>query len=412
MAASRAPESPALNRTGSSADGSTDSLRGSFISDDILNYEPPSTAQGRAKLRGSFGGSGGLPPPSPQRQAAAASAVYHALSPKAIEGTRDGEVSATSTLYTFYMKSDLPVVNGAFCMAISGRTLAVNIKSDMGTDATVLLARSLVLPPDAIPTEVVSSFHDGVVKVQVARQAPGRTRSDFSPGTGPVDTKALTKTTEEMMAELSNMLGGSPPERFQSPTQNLLQDPESVPELTAGDARTDTKRALWSGHPTEDFVNINGDPSGDYEDAPMVAARTPRTLIRNGFPEQTVRQHMQAAFPRSESSSTARDVHLSPGSPSLGVPIGLPTTSTLDEEKAARSAARRAQFINSGLPPPSPATSSGAAADPSPKGQSVESDVLKRCQVSEHALPCPYRKEMLRFCKNLQYDESVFDLTM
>ena len=61
MAASRAPESPALNRTGSSADVSTDSLRGSFISDDILNYEPPSTAQGRAKLRGSFGGSVATP---------------------------------------------------------------------------------------------------------------------------------------------------------------------------------------------------------------------------------------------------------------------------------------------------------------------------------------------------------------
>ena len=65
MAASRVPESPALNRTGSSADVSTDSLRGSFISDDILNYEPPSTAEGCAKQRSSFGASGGLPPLSP-----------------------------------------------------------------------------------------------------------------------------------------------------------------------------------------------------------------------------------------------------------------------------------------------------------------------------------------------------------
>jgi len=169
-----------------------------------------------------------------------------------------------------------------------------------------------------------------------------------------------------------------------------------VPELPAEDARTQSKRALWMGKPAEHSANIHGAPADDYEDALIASARTLRTLTRT---EQPARQNMHVAFSTSETCSISRDIHLSPGSPALGTSIGLPVTSGLDEEKAARSASRRAQFINSGLPPPSPPTSSAAAVDPSPKGKAVESDVLKRCQVSEQALPP--RIELLRFsiCK-------------
>ena len=325
-------------------------------------------------MRSSFGGSS-LATPSGLRPAAGGASADTPPSPEGIGGAQEGEVCATATLYTVTMRSDLPVVNGAFCMTISGNSLAVNVKSDMSAEASVLMARSLTLPPDAISTEVVSSFHNGVVRVQVARTAHGRRpRSKVSPGTGPVDTKALTKTTQEMMAELSNMLEHTGPDqqRFQSP--NLAAQPESEPlQKSAADwnGALESSPALQMGQPASSF------PATPVENVEgmVLANRTPRALVWDNIDQSTGQNKSNSTGEfTNELTNAATDVQLSPGAPAFGSTVGMPM-----EVNANRSETRRDH--NFSLPPPSPIANSSASADSPSKVQAAGSDVLKRCQV-------------------------------
>jgi hypothetical protein len=178
----------------------------SFISEDILNYKPPSTAERRAKLRDSFEVSSPLAKFSKDPAICGASSQQLADSSVCV-GAREGEFEATSGLYTWTVKNDVPLENAAFRFTVSGRTVVIHAsRPTFGVDSTPLMARSLTLPPDADVSELISTFHAGVVTVQIGRKARAATLvRRTSPK--PMDThRCISQSTEELMSELDTML--------------------------------------------------------------------------------------------------------------------------------------------------------------------------------------------------------------
>jgi len=192
----------------------------SFISEDILNYKPPSTAERRAKLRDSFEVSSPLakfskdPAISGSDTAVVLPRSQQQADGSACVGAREGEFEATSGLYTWTVKSEVPLENAAFRFTVSGRTVVVHAsRPSFGADSTPLMARSLTLPPDADVSELISTFHAGIVTVQIGRKARTATLVRRSNGLGtctcpkPMDThRCISQSTEELMSELDTML--------------------------------------------------------------------------------------------------------------------------------------------------------------------------------------------------------------
>ena len=177
----------------------------SFISEDILNYKPPSTAERRAKLRDSFEVSSPLAKFS--KDPAKDLGSQQQADSSVCVGAREGEFEATSGLYTWTVKSEVPLENTAFRFTVSGRTVVIHAsRPTFGVDSTPLMARSLTLPPDADVSELISTFHAGVVTVQIGRKARAATLvRRTSPK--PMDThRCISQSTEELMSELDTML--------------------------------------------------------------------------------------------------------------------------------------------------------------------------------------------------------------
>jgi hypothetical protein len=178
----------------------------SFISEDILNYKPPSTAERRAKLRDSFEVSSPLAKFSKDPTISGSSSQQQADSSVCV-GAREGEFEATSGLYTWTVKSDVPLENAAFRFTVSGRTVVVHAsRPSFGIDSTPLMARSLTLPPDADVSELISTFHADIVTVQIGRKAKAATLVQRT-SPKPMDThRCISQSTEELMSELDTML--------------------------------------------------------------------------------------------------------------------------------------------------------------------------------------------------------------
>ena len=170
--------------------GNLNALRqsASFISEDILNYEPPSTRAKQGRLRSS-----GL----------ASTTGTPARMPAAVEDAHEGELVATSTSYTWACNTVSAGSTGAdFRFRICGRTLAV----DLGVGPEGPLVRSLVLPADADISNLSCSLHAGLASFVVGRKNDAADPPLSSTRLPSAETLAMRQSTEEMMLELSNML--------------------------------------------------------------------------------------------------------------------------------------------------------------------------------------------------------------
>ncbi len=388
--------------------GSTElkSLRDSvtFISEDILNYEPPS--ERRARLRAlndtqnsanssaelsstSNCQSSSVLEPGPLLSApgtphfAKGSAGLLPVAPaESPEGVREGEFSSTLSLYTWHLKCDVPASNAAFRLTISGRTIIVNVSSSPQAppNSVALMARSLTLPPDADLSELVSSFNEGEVTVQIARKG-ARTNAQLSPG--PVDTLALARNTQEMMAELSDMLE-------LGCKQQLAVDCDGV-----APARPLSDSALIPSSislPRSDILSPMGSELMPTKQSRMETGGHP------GSAGAEACNAIQSTFldnPPGESS----EVRAAPPPPPSKLPtlqrsVAPPVPQQSDPEKAVRAAQRRAQFFDTAefaptvLPVAEFAASPGLSQSKAPV-PSDESDILKRCQVSAMNHPIP-----------------------
>ena len=360
----------------------------SFISDDILNYEPPSQrrARSRALCDGNSSANSSVdvlsntPTRNEQGHASTPGIPQHMTIPSPLstpageaERARSGEFFATPALYTWLVKCEVPASNAAFRLTISGRTVVVNVSSTphFGQDCMALMARSLLLPSDANIAELVCSFHDGNVKIQIARSITTGT-SQQSPG--PVDTRALARTTEEMMAELSNMLEIG----FTQPSP-MDHGGSPLPAKTLSDSALsgDSSVAAWSADtPSQaeelgDLVQETRQSASTIDLASSGTAQHTQTVspplsgksfIEASLPVDTERL-AQRVEPIPLPPSTAESSKCAPGVDASYTPILTVPQST----KAVRAAERRAQFLTS--------------AESSPLAPPAESEVLKRCQV-------------------------------
>lgn len=417
------------------------SLRDSatFISEDILNYEPPSERRARLRARNDSQNSadnsvelsssasnlqsscslepGPGTPPFAKENAPESLPVASAESP---EGAREGEFSATPSLYTWHLKCDVPAPNAAFRLTISGRSMVVTVGSttQLGPDSVALLARRLVLPLDADLSELVASFHEGEVKIQIVRKGGGKS-AQLSPG--PVDTLALARNTEEMMAELSDMLELG----FQQPAPAYGDDSAPARPLSDSALMRSPQKTTASELPRDDVM------------PPMSAERMP--TIQSIDPDATAHSAIQSISldnPHGKASDARFTMRHEPAAPHASVApskvpsaqrsgaphasltpqqvapdfanqFTSPTATPSDQDKAVRAAQRRDQFLHSvdrdSAPTASHAEPNAAAEPAAPLSQSTgrnlnlkpqapESDVLKRCQVN-----CPARQ--LRVCR-------------
>ena len=411
--------------------GSTElrSLRDSatFISEDILNYEPPS--ERRARLRAlndtqnsansladlssaSNCQSSSLLEPGPLLSApgtphfAKGSAGTLPVAPaESPQGAREGEFSATLSLYTWHLKCDVPASNAAFRLTISGRTIILNVSSSpqVASNSVALMARSLTLPPDADLSELVSSFHAGEVRVQIVRKGAGA-NTQLSPG--PVDTLALARNTQEMMAELSDILelgckqqpavdcDGVSPARPLSDSA-LTPASSSLP-------RSNIFSALGSElMPTKQSRMDTGGHQGSA--GAEACNEVQSNIFLDNPPEKSSEVHTAAHHPPPPPPSKLPIQQRSvapraPPVPQQGAPEHTPkreflTATAGDPEKAVRAAQRSTQFFDTAEFAPTALPAAEFAASPLSQSAapvpSEESDILKRCQVSSmnHSIP-------------------------
>lgn len=264
--------------------------------------------------------------------------------------------------------------------------------------------------------ELVVSFHDGVAIVQIARQTNAAVALTTSSSPGPVDTIALARTTEDMMAELSNMLELN---NYSADSQGLTPPNSAHYEKASPQAIA----AEWQAQPSPPSEvesakfcapqMLLASPSHSLKDMPQKNGRLPKE------PENTTENHniqnnthiphselfiasppdpatpfvaasknpvgaAQRSMPPPASESAphcASDKALLGAWTAAHAPPVPVAVSPLEDEKAMRAAERREHFLNSASSTPSVGVDRPAPVSQS-KGMTAESDVLKRCQAS------------------------------
>jgi hypothetical protein len=404
--------------------GSTElrSLRDSatFISEDILNYEPPSERRARLRALNDTQNSANslaelssasncqssiLSAPGTPHFAKGSAGSLSVAPAESPEGAREGEFSSTLSLYTWHLKCDVPASNAAFRLTISGRTIILNVSSSpqVASNSVALMARSLTLPPDADLSELVSSFHAGEVRVQIVRKGAGA-NAQLSPG--PVDTLALARNTQEMMAELSDILelgckqqpavdcdGVSPARPLSdsalTPASSSLPRSNIFSPLGSELMPTKQSRMETGGHPGSAGAEASNEiQSNIFLDNPPEKSSEVRAAA-----------HLPPQPPPSKLPIQQRSVApRAPPVPQQGAPEHTPkreflTATPGDPEKAVRAAQRSTQFFETAEFAPTALPAAEFAASPLSQSTapvpSEESDILKRCQVSSMNHPIP-----------------------
>ena len=323
--------------------GNLNALRqsASFISEDILNYEPPSTRakQGRVLARSSrLASTIGTP----------------TRMPDAVEVAHEGELVATSTSYTWACNTVNAGSTGAdFRFRICGRTLAV----DVGVGPEGPLIRSLVLPADADTSNLSCSLHAGVASFVVGKKNEAADPPLSSTRLPSAETLAMRQSTEEMMLELSNML---------EQNSGVLHDgPTTQPLAPSGSATVSLETSMPTSRETS-----SGEAAGTEHG---IAQPSPRAHTA-GDAATTI--SAQAAAPV-ESMADQRKSCADGAAASGEVLSDRPPFAEKDPPKLQLDAPHTELERHRSLASYAHGTNSTA---PSPSRPHAESEVLKRCQ--------------------------------
>lgn len=287
-------------------------------------------------------------------------------------------------------------------------------------------------------SEVASTYYDGVVTVQVARKSKRTLSSVIQLSPGPVDTLALVQTTEEMMAELTNMLElnrfAQPPAPDDEPSPGVYQTSSAElfdSEMMGADARK-ALEAAWqqpaASSPSPIMAGIQREvlrdspPHVSHTTTPQKQSIVPVTQAANStsiYGAENIHENGQMAssdlFPESPPDSKAPfsatrhtpGAQRSAGPPATSNIVGLSGTGpsvaetimSPEDEKAKRAAEWRSQYLHAADSTTSaPLSSTPRPAPPPPshyKATAEESDVLKRCQVPRFCHTPPFQPSIL-----------------